>query len=97
MKNLMKRAFDKIVFYLACVCVFLPWFTWNATVMGCCRGFDFILALAPPLFVIAFRIKKAVAPSARRVPHSMVCNWIDADQKAAASASMVCSPQFTHI
>ncbi len=54
MRNLVKKSFDKILFYLACACVFLPWFTWNAKVMGCCWGFDFILALAPPLFVIAF-------------------------------------------
>lgn len=50
----MRKFSDKIIFYLACACVFLPWFTWNAKVMGCCWGFDFILALAPPLFVIAF-------------------------------------------
>lgn len=49
-----KISFDKIIFCLACVCVFLPWFTWNARVMGYCWGFDFILELAVPLFVIAF-------------------------------------------
>ena len=50
MKNL---SFEKIIFYLACGCVFLPWFTWDAQMMGYCWGFDFILELAIPLFVIA--------------------------------------------
>lgn len=54
MPDKMRKFSDKIVFYLACACVFLPWFTWNAKVMGYCWGFDFILALAPPLFVTAF-------------------------------------------
>ena len=48
-----KFSFDKILFYLACGCVFLPWFTWDAQMMGYCWGFDFILELAIPLFIIA--------------------------------------------
>ena len=48
-----KFSFEKILFYLACGCVFLPWFTWNAQMMGYCWGFDFILELAIPLFIIA--------------------------------------------
>ena len=48
-----KLSFDKTLFYLACGCVFLPWFTWDAQMMGYCWGFDFILELAVPLFVIA--------------------------------------------
>lgn len=48
-----KISFDKLLFYLACVCVFLPWFTWDAKMMGCCWGFDFVLGLAIPLLVIA--------------------------------------------
>ena len=48
-----KISFDKILFYLACGCVFLPWFTWDAQMMGYCWGFDFILELAIPLFIIA--------------------------------------------
>ena len=48
-----KFSFDKILFYLACGCVFLPWFTWDTQMMGYCWGFDFILELAIPLFIIA--------------------------------------------
>lgn len=53
MKKLFDK-FDKIVFCMSCICVFLPWFTWDAKMMGFCWGFDFILLLALPLFEIAF-------------------------------------------
>ena len=48
-----KLSFAKIIFYLACGCVLLPWFTWDAHMMAYCWGFDFILELAIPLFIIA--------------------------------------------
>ena len=50
MKNV---SFAKILFYLASGCEFLPWFTWDAQMMGYCWGLDFILELAIPLFISA--------------------------------------------
>lgn len=49
---LRKIKFTKVIFLLACVCIFLPWFTWNAKMMGYCWGFDFLLDLSAPLFII---------------------------------------------
>lgn len=39
---------------MACICIFLPWFSWNPRMTGYCWGFNFILGLALPLLVIAF-------------------------------------------
>ena len=39
---------------MACICIFLPWFSWNPRVTGYCWGFNFILGLAVPLLIIAF-------------------------------------------
>ena len=46
----------KILFCLACICIFLPWFSWNPKVTGYCWGFDFILELALPMLIISFCI-----------------------------------------
>lgn len=44
---------SKILFCMACVCIFLPWFSWNPRVMGYCRGLSFIPELALPMIIIA--------------------------------------------
>lgn len=41
----------KILHLLACLCLLLPWFSWNPGVMGYCFGFDFALFLGIPLLV----------------------------------------------
>lgn len=51
-RGLRKITPAKIVFILACLCVFLPWFTWNAKMTGYCWGFYFVLELAAPMVVI---------------------------------------------
>ena len=42
---------EKILHFFACLCLLLPWFSWNPGVMGYCFGFDFALFLSVPLLV----------------------------------------------
>lgn len=41
----------KLLYVLSVLSLFLPWFTYNASIMGYCRGFEFL-----PFFLIPFCI-----------------------------------------
>lgn len=43
-----KLTFPQSIFCLSGLSLFLPWFTWDADMMGYCFGFHFVLFLAVP-------------------------------------------------
>ena len=46
-----KKAALKTIYIFSCISVFLPWFTYNAKMMGYCWGFRFIPMLFVPLLL----------------------------------------------
>lgn len=66
----MKRKMHlQILFGLTVVSVFLPWFTYNAKVMGYCWGFQFLKWMAVPLlltaaYLFAPKLRKELLPLA---------------------------------
>lgn len=47
------KRYLKIIFLLLLVSLFLPWFTYDAKMMGYCWGYQFLKWLAVPLIIIA--------------------------------------------
>lgn len=43
-------------FITLCICMTMPWFTYNAKLRGYCRGIDFLKWMIIPLFIIGYSI-----------------------------------------
>lgn len=47
------KKYLKIIFILSVISIFLPWFTYDANIMGYCWGYCFLKWFAVPMIIIA--------------------------------------------